>query len=66
VLSFTFEDVLESSGDQTVGVVVLEVAEHREGFAGTGLSVGEDGGVLTFEETVDVSSSDDVEYLALL
>jgi hypothetical protein len=46
-------------------VIVLEVAEHGKSFAWSGLSVGEDGGILTFEEAVDMPSAYSVKYLTL-
>jgi hypothetical protein len=47
-------------------MAAAEVTEHGEGLSGAGLSVGEDGGVLSLEEGVDVSPADGVVDLLLL
>ena len=50
------EDFFESSGDDTISLLLLELSEHCEGLARTCLSIGENCRILALEEGVEVSS----------
>ena len=58
--------MIESSWNDAFPFRILVITHHREGFAGSGLSIGEDGAVKTLQSVLDERISACLIYTCLL
>lgn len=57
--------MLQCPWNETVALLLLKIAEHGKSLTGSCLAIGEDGGVLAFEEAIDMSPADGIIDLFL-
>jgi hypothetical protein len=47
------DNLVKSSGNDTLGLLAFRAAHHGMGFAATGLSIGKNSSVISFEDIID-------------